>query len=283
MVQWRADPSVYMGLIALLAGYAWLARDAADAARSHAVYFIVGLLWIWVALETPLDGLGDQYLQSAHMAQHMILMAFAPPFVLLGLTPTMARRLLRIPGLAAVTAPVPALLCYTAAIIFWHIPPVFDFAIQHDAVHLLEHLSFLAGGVIFWWPMIQATSSVSGWPLSEPQKLVLLFFGMLPMMAVALPLQFAGYVLYRPYAEAPRVNGFLTPVVDQTVAGATMMFMDTVTMAVAGLALFFRWISREHQLDRERASRAIEEEDDAEEAAALDAFLDPQQRHSGRR
>jgi cytochrome c oxidase assembly factor CtaG len=274
-LRWPLDPSVYVGLAALTAGYMWLARTGGASWRRLA-FFYLGVLTIWVALETPLHTVGDYYLQAAHMTQHMLLVAFAPPLLLLSLTPDMARRVADLPGVRPLTEPVPALILYTTGIIAWHLPPAFDGAVTSEALHVSEHLTFLLIGVLFWWPLIGATSSTARWQLSDPQKLVFLFFGMLPMMAVALPLQFATRALYAPYAAAPRVNPLLGPVVDQTIAGAVMMFMDTVVLATDGLVVFFRWIHREVEGDYRRAPLGEGSRDstqEAEDEAALDAYL----------
>ncbi|MBO0704754.1 MAG: cytochrome c oxidase assembly protein [Candidatus Dormibacteraeota bacterium] len=279
-LRWPLDPAVYVGLAALTVGYMWLARTYGATWR-RLVFFYLGVLTIWVALETPLHTLGDSYLQSAHMTQHMLLISFAPPFLLLSLTPEMARRLAAVPGVRAVTEPVPAILLYTVGIILWHIPPVFDATATVDALHVAEHLTFFLIGLLFWWPLITATSTAARWRLGDPQKLVFLFFGMLPMMAIALPLQFATYPLYAHYVAAPRINAFLTPVVDQTIAGALMMFLDMVVLATDGLVVFFRWIHREVEGDYRRAPLGAagsgtperQSEQDAEDEAALDAYL----------
>jgi putative membrane protein len=274
-LRWPLDPTVYVGLAAMTAGYTWLARTGGANWR-RLVFFYLGVLTIWVALETPLHTVGDAYLQAAHMTQHLLLVSFAPPLLLLSLTPEMARRVAAVPGVRALTEPVPALLLYTVGIVFWHVPPVFDGAATTEAMHVAEHLSFLLIGVLFWWPLISATSSTARWRLSDPQKLVFLLFGMLPMMAVALPLQFATRPLYAPYAAAPRLNEFLSPVVDQTIAGALMMFLDMVVLVTDGLVVFFRWIHREVEGDYQRAPLGTggqEGTEDAEDEAALDAYL----------
>jgi putative membrane protein len=78
-ISWPFDPTVDAGLAAMSLGYAWLARRV-GAPRRNAFYFCIGLLIVWLALETPLDTLADHYLMSAHMAQHMLLMAVARHF-----------------------------------------------------------------------------------------------------------------------------------------------------------------------------------------------------------
>jgi cytochrome c oxidase assembly factor CtaG len=245
---WPLDPTVVAGIVALGVGHALLARRLGAPIRCS-LYFAAGLLVIWGALETPLDTLGDHYLQSAHMVQHMLLLAFAPPLLLLGLTPAMANRLLRVPGLRAVTEPIPAQSLYAAGILFWHIPFAYDFALSNGLAHIIEHLVFIAIGVLFWWPLLGATSSVSRWRLTDGQKLVYIFIATFPMMAVALPLQFSRSVFYASYAAAPRIVPGITAVIDQTIAGAIMMAMDMAVLGLDGLVILYRWFGSEELED----------------------------------
>ena len=84
-MSWPLDPTVYAGLVALYLGHAWLARGVADVRRLHSFYFGLGLLTIWLALETPIDTMADHYLDSVHMLQHVLLGFVAPPLMLLSL------------------------------------------------------------------------------------------------------------------------------------------------------------------------------------------------------
>ena len=77
MIYWPFDPTVDVGLVILAVAYAWLGRRTGITTRGR-LYFTLGLLTIWAALETPLDPLGDYYLQSAHMVQHMLLTVALP-------------------------------------------------------------------------------------------------------------------------------------------------------------------------------------------------------------
>ncbi|MGH7776209.1 MAG: cytochrome c oxidase assembly protein [Candidatus Dormibacterales bacterium] len=252
MIQWPFDPSVYAGLVALALALLLLERGTAPLAWRWAC-LASGLFVIWGALETPLDPLGDHYLQSAHMVQHMVLMAVAPPLLLLGLTPAAVDRLGAIlRPLRGILRPLPALALYTLVIVGWHIPFAYDLGLTDERVHIAEHLTFLAAGVVFWWQVIPSTSAVGGHRLPDAWKIVYLFAGTLPMMAVALSLQFSHELFYAPYASARRVNAFLTPVVDQNVAGAVMMTIDMGALVVASLVIFFRWIGRSVRSDLER-------------------------------
>src|SRR6266849_6952623 len=83
-VSWPLDPTVYAGVAALFLGHAWLACRVDDAQPRHTLYFGLGLVTLWVALETPIDTISDHYLESVHMLQHVLLGFVAPPLMLLG-------------------------------------------------------------------------------------------------------------------------------------------------------------------------------------------------------
>lgn len=247
-IAWPFDPSVDAGLVALSLGYAWLARRV-GAPRRNALYFCIGLLVVWLALETPLDTLADHYLMSAHMAQHMLLMAVAPPFLLLGLSRSMAAALLRVPLVRPLTEPVPAQAAYAAAMIGWHLPPLYSLALRDPVIHVVEHLAFLAAGTLFWWPVIRATRVHLRWSLSEPGVVVYLLTGMLPMMAVSLPLQFSRNLFYPLYGSAPRLIPSITPVIDQNIAGAVMMLIEMAATGVDAVIVMHRWIGEAVRTD----------------------------------
>jgi putative membrane protein len=251
MVVWPFDPTVVGGLVAASLAYAWLARRM-HAGLGRALSFAMGLLVVWLALETPLDPIADRYLQGAHMAQHMLLMTVAPPLLLLGLTPSMAAFVLRVPGLRRLTEPVPALMVYAAVMIGWHVPPVFALALRDPLVHIAGHLAFLGAGSLFWWPVIRSTGVHARQRLDEPQIIVYLLAGMLPMMAVSLPLQFSRQLFYPYYADAPRLVPGITPVIDQNIAGAVMMLMEMVATGIETVIVICRWLGDAVRADLQR-------------------------------
>jgi putative membrane protein len=245
--------TVYAGLVLLFFGHAWLARGAADARRRHTLYFLVGLLTLWVALETPIDTISDHYLDSVHMLQHVLLAFVAPPLLLLGLSPDMAARLARVPGARAVTEPVQAQVIAAAIMIGWHAPPLYDATLANEGVHVLEHVMFIASGVVLLWPIIEATSAQARWRMSPGAKLVYLLLATLPQDGVALALIFSRVPFYDFYTHVPRLVAGFSALIDQTVAGAVLMIGGKVTLAVAALVVFFRWFGAEHAADQTRA------------------------------
>jgi len=250
---WPLDLTVYAGLVVLFFGHAWLARSAPDATRRHTVYFLAGLAALWIALETPIDTVSDHYLDSVHMLQHVLLAFVAPPLMLLGLSASMAARLARIPGLRAVTEPIPAQVLAAAVMIVWHLPPLYDATLYNEGLHVVEHLMFIASGVVLFWPMIDATSAQARWRMSPGAKLVYMLLATLPQDGIALALIFSRVPFYEFYVRAPRLIEGYSALIDQTIAGAVLMIFGKVTLAIAALAILFRWFGAEQRSDRAQA------------------------------
>jgi len=249
-VSWPFDPTVYLGLVLIYLGHAWLARGVLDFQRHHSLYFGLGLLTIWVALESPIDTIADHYLDSVHMLQHVLLGFVAPPLMLLGLSRGMIARVVRVPGVRALTEPVPAQLIAGAVMIGWHIPVLYDATLYSEPLHVTEHITLIAAGLLLYWPMLDATSAFSRWRMSPVVKLIYMLVATLPQDGVALALIFSRVPFYEYYVHAPRLVASLTPVVDQTVAGAVLMVFGKATIAIAALAVFFRWFGSEQAADR---------------------------------
>ena len=268
MITWPFDPTVYAGLVALYFGHAWLSRTVDDARPRHTVYFLSGLFVLWLALETPVDTIGDYYLDSVHMVQHVLLAFVAPPLMLLGLSASMARRVVSVPGLRPLTEPVAAQVVAGAVMVGWHLPALYDATLHDEAVHVVEHVMFAVSGIVLYWPIVDATSIHASWRLSPGAKLVYMLAATLPQDGVALALIFSRQPFYEFYTHVPRLVEGLTPVIDQTVAGAVLMIFGKLTFGIAAAVVFFRWFGAEH---REDAS------------AMLNVRLDPRARFESRR
>ncbi|HET7466819.1 MAG TPA: cytochrome c oxidase assembly protein, partial [Candidatus Dormibacteraeota bacterium] len=202
---WPFDPSVYAGLAALFLGHAWLARSSEDSRPRHTIYFLSGLALLWAALETPVDTISDDYLDSVHMLQHVLLGFVAPPLLLLGLSPRMAGRLMRVPLLRAITEPVPAQVIGGVVMIVWHVPALYDATLRSEGLHIVEHLTFIAAGLALFWPVLKDTSAHSRWDMSPGAKLIYLLVATIPQDGVALALLFSREPFYEYYAHVPRL------------------------------------------------------------------------------
>ena len=241
---------MYAGLVALFLGHAWLARSSDDAEPRHTFYFGLGLLILWVALETPVDTVSDRYLDSVHMLQHVLLGFVAPPLLLLGLSRQMAARLASVSILRLATEPVEAQVIAGAVMVLWHVPSFYDATLQSEALHIVEHLTFIAAGAVLFWPVLEATSTQSHWQLSPIAKLLYLLVATIPQDGIALALLFSRQPFYEFYAHVPRLVPSISTLIDQTIAGAVLMVLGKATMTVVALAVFFRWFGADQREDR---------------------------------
>jgi putative membrane protein len=241
---WPFDPTVYAGLLLLGFGYAALARGRADVGRRQSLYFVLGLLTIWLALETPIDTVSDHYLQSVHMLQHVMIGLVAPPLLLLALSPSMVTSLLRLPGLRLLTEPVPAQVAFAIVMGAWHLPALYDAAVRSEAIHVFEHLTFMAAGCLFWWPVVGATSAAARWRLGEAGRVLYLLFGTVTADAVSVILLFSRSPFYSFYVAAPRLVAGLDPQTDQVLAGIVLMVVGKLSSLVAILDIGLRWLAR---------------------------------------
>lgn len=232
---WSFDPTVYVGIGGLAGAYLWLARGRIDR-HSRAVVFLVGLILMWAVLESPLDALGDNYLASAHMMQHLLLAMLVPPLLLGGLSPAMASYLWRIfPGLPRYGEPIPAMVLAMTVMIFWQVPALFDWTLSSQGVHIFAHLSMLIAGTLMWWTILRPTSDQCAIRLSDRGRAACLLMMAIPMLADAAVLWLLPRVIYQPYAADPRLAGWLSPLVDQHLTAAAVAGFGLAYLAAAVL------------------------------------------------
>src|SRR6266849_10217686 len=178
------------------------------------IAFVGGSLTVWIAVGSPLATLDHSRL-TFHMVQHLVLMTIAAPLILLGEPVTTLRRAIpntiadqvvrplsrHLRGLGRIlTHPVSCWVAGTGVVIAWHVPPVFELGMHSQLWHAVQHASFLAGGLLFWWPVIQPWPAVAQWPRwSIP---LYLFFATLPCDALSAFLAFCGRVVYPSHAAA---------------------------------------------------------------------------------
>jgi len=224
--------------------------------------FVLGLLSIWVATASPVSSLDHESL-TAHMVQHLLLMTFAPPFILLGapmkpLLHALSRRSVDVIGRLfqsarmqqlerALTHPVICWLGAATTLVAWHIPAVFVLGLRSQMWHGIEQASFLATGLLFWWPVIQPRPMVSKWP--ESSMLLYLFLATLPCDILSGFLVFCDRVVYPVFLSSPQSFG-LSALEDQQCAGALMWTCVTVVYLIAATIFATRLLSPHQSEER---------------------------------
>ena len=222
----------------------------------RAACFLAGIASLWIALASPIDAL-DDFLLSAHMIQHFLLMSVAPPLLLLGapvvpLLRGIPRWLIRRPlhplftsrplaKLAHIlTHPALLWLAMNIAYLCWHAPPAFELTFRSEAVHNLEHLCFLFTSLGFWWVVLQPWPAHPRWP--RWSIIPYLLGADLVNTILSALLAFSGRVLYPSYAAAPRIT-HLTPLQDQVAAGSEMWVLNSVVMLVPAVVLTMKLLT----------------------------------------
>jgi len=258
---WSFQPVVVIALLAAGVIYARVYRRAAARSSTsapgagHWVPYVAGLLVIAVALLSPLDPIGDRYLLSAHMMQHVLLSDIAPALLVLGLrAPVLPLGLSRDALLAVapsgrsgrvlsrLTSPWLAIPLWAIATWVWAIPSVFDYAAQHQVVHALEHATLFYTGLAMWWLIVDPLPRARLRP--NGQRLALLGFTRLASACVCLPLTWISTTQYPLYASAPRAYG-LSAINDQHLAGASMCFIEALVFGIAFAAVFISILGRD--------------------------------------
>ena len=252
---WHWHPDLYTGLL-LLAGvyllftgplrYRIRAPELPGPNGWQVASFLTGVLLLLFALAGPIHELSDNYLFSAHMAQHMLITLVVPPLLLLGTPGWLIEPLvgtgsvLRLGRL--LTFPPLAFLLFTVVFAVWHFPVFYDGALNAHIFHILEHLLFLSTAVIAWWPILSPMPSLP--PLSYPGQLlylVLMSISQTPLFAV---ITFSSQTFYPFYEAAPRVID-LSPIADQQLGGIIMKVSWLIVFVPAICLVFLRWFHRE--------------------------------------
>lgn len=208
--------------------------------------FLLGVLVIFLALQSPLDELSDNYLFSAHMVQHLLLVLVAPPLLLLGTPPWLLRPLIRsslvLRCARFLTLPVAAFVLFNMTFILWHMPRLYELGLNNLGVHIFQHLLFISVAVVMWWPIFSPLPELPR--ISYPAQILYLFVLSIVPGVVGGLITFSDSVIYPTYEAAPRVWG-LSPIMDQQIGGLIMKIPGFFIFLVAAMVIFFKWFHQE--------------------------------------
>ncbi|MEA2190173.1 MAG: putative rane protein [Solirubrobacteraceae bacterium] len=242
---------------------------AVDGAVSRLACFLGGMALVLVALVSPVDRLAEQ-LFFVHMTQHLLLIDLAPILVLLGLTRVLlrpaTRRLMRLERAAGPLAhPVFAIGLYVVVMWLWHVPALYDAALEHPAVHVLEHVTFGVAGGLYWWHLLSPIRSRKRLGGMGPVVYMISTKVLVGLLGVGLA--FAPHAIYDFYERQP---GYwdLSPATDQAIGGLIMATEQSIVMGVALVFLFVRALAESDRANEreERYESAGDAEDDGRAA-----------------
>lgn len=221
--------------------------------------FLTALVAVAAALSPPLDAWSEEWL-AAHMIQHELLMVVAAPLLALSapfvgflwampgaLRPRVARAFRQRPVRVAwrlLTSPAVAFFLYGLALWVWHMPALYDTALEHEAVHWLQHLCFFGTATLFWWGVAHGRHGRLGYGAA----VVYVFATTVHGGVLGALLTVSPRVWYLPYLT-PHEHG-PTPLEDQQLAGLLMWVPASLAFVAAGLFLFAAWLRHSDRMTR---------------------------------
>jgi putative membrane protein len=249
---WSFQPLVLgSALVAIgffLHGWLRLHRRRADLAPWTRIPLFVGGVTVTVlAIVSPIDAIGERYLQSVHMLQHVLIadlgialtvVAVRGPLVVFLLPRDLLVPLARVDRLRRwlrfLLRPGVSYGVWVVALVSWHVPAFYEAALHHTAVHDLMHVSFVVGGLLVWTQIVDPARH-RRLTLGERVGYTALVFCTGQILAYVILFDFRP--LFSTYVDQPvRLLG-VSPLTDQKLAGFVMMVEQVFTVGVAFVVL----------------------------------------------
>ena len=212
---------------------------------------LFGYIFLFTALIGPISSYESTF--WVHMIQHLILIMIVPPLILSGLFFSanlwFFPRIIRI-GIAdylrptsyfrkiinKITSPKFGLIFYIVSLWTWHLPIFFNYALDFNAIHNVEHFIFLISGILFWWPVLGITLGAK--KITIPIRIVYLLLAVTPTAVVAAFITLADSVIYG--ENIPRLFN-IEAIEDQKIGGLIMWIPGNAIFIAALTVLFFKW------------------------------------------
>jgi putative membrane protein len=184
---------------------------------------------IAAAVFSPLASWGEHRSFAAHMAQHLLLGDVGPLLFVLAFGATAVSPQLAVPA-------------WIANLALWHVPVVYEAALHHEAVHVVQHVALFSAGMLAWSAVLS--------PLRDPAvRIAALAVMMVGGLALASVLLWWPNVLYSTYAHAHPLAG-ITPLSDQRVGGGLMLLEGAVVNILVGASLVLTMLREETAVSR---------------------------------
>ncbi len=259
---WEPRPDVWLLVASLVGGYWWsltrlrLVLPDAPPMPSAAVRarFMSGVAVLWLAVDWPLDRIGDEFLFSAHMTQFVVIALIAAPLLVAGVPVWLQRELVRpvSPTVRFLARAPIALLIFQLVLVATHLPVVVSQYSSNEFVHFVLHLVWVLSALLFWLPILGSEPVVT--PLGSGGKFLYLIAATIAPTVPASFLTWAETPLYDSYAEAPRIWG-LSAVDDLQLAGAIMKVGGGTILWGFILWVFVSWAASERVRPDHRSQR----------------------------
>jgi putative membrane protein len=250
---WSWSPEALVLAPLLTAAY-FLALRRYPASRWCIASFLTAMVLLLAVSVTPIHTLGMHYLLTVHLFQNVVLAEWAPLLLVLGIPPALATHLTRPRLVRGLTHPAVALPLWLANYMLWHLPWIYDAALENPNTLLhLEHALYFLTGIAMWWCVFQ----------DEPHRLgagaraAYVFAAFVLASPIGLVLALVPNAIYDFYVAAHHRLWGLTPLEDQQLAGLLMAVEQAVVFFAVFTWWFFRFLSEEERReDVDRPSAA---------------------------
>jgi len=266
--RWQPHPEIWVLVLGLVGLYTYAVRSlgpravragepVATAAQKR--WFALGIVLLWIAADYPMHDVGEQYLYSVHMFQHMMLAFFIPPVMLLATPEWLARLVIGNGNLGRwflkLARPVPAAIVFNAVQLLTHWSVVVNASVENGLLHYALHTVVVITAFAVWMPVVSPLPELR---TTVPAQCVHLFLISIVPTVPAAWLALADGVLYDVYDQPARLWG-ISATHDQQLAGLIMKLGGGMFLWLIIIVLFFRWSGKQ---DRgTTARRAVVAED----------------------
>lgn len=252
--RWQPHPEVWVLVAGLVGLYVFAVRTlgprlvapgqpVVTAAQKR--WFGLGIVLLWIAADWPMHDIGEEYLYSVHMMQHMVLTFLVPPVMLLA-TPEWLARIVIGDGpvgraFLKMARPIPAAVIFNAVQLTTHWSGIVNASVENGLLHYALHTLVVVTALAVWMPVV---SPLPEYRISAPAQCIHLFLTSIVPTIPAAWLALAEGVLYEAYDKPARLLG-ISVTSDQQVAGLIMKLGGGVFLWVIIVIIFFRWSARQ--------------------------------------
>jgi putative membrane protein len=260
LTSWTLDP-LQLAVIVLGAFAYWrrarrlAARGAPVPARRRALFWTSVALML-LALASPIHAFGEE-LFAFHMLQHVLLGDLAALCFVASLTGPLLRPVLAVKPIARLRVlahPLVALPVWAVNLYLWHLPVLYEGALENDGLHALQHVCFFASGALMWAPVVEVLPG----PMWFGTGAKLGYIVVVRLLETVLGNVFiwSGTVFYDVYADGS-VPWDLAPLADQGWAG-TVMMLEGSLVTIGAIAWLFLRLASEGELRQELLERGLD-------------------------
>jgi len=262
LTSWTLEPLQLAPIVLIAVAYAvrgrTLARRGQPVPGWRIALFSLGIALLVIAVASPIAEIGETELFSFHMTQHLLIGDLAPLCILAGLTGPLLRPILALPGvrrLRVLANPFVAFPVWATNLVLWHLPVLYEGAVEHGALHSFEHIAFFSAGIVLWLPILE-TLPAPEW-FGTGAKLAYIVGVRLVATIVGNVFIWAGSPFYGVYEGRDDYLG-LSPGADQSLAGSLMMLEGSIVTIVALAWLFLR-MAQEGEVRQELIESGVDE------------------------